>query len=55
VTTAEASVKLKLKKVHALVKTGNEASRRAFLRAGYEEIGPTERHGHRATHLVRVC
>ena len=55
VTTAEASIKLKLKKVHAFVKTGNEPSRRAFLRAGYEEIGPTERRGQQALHLVRVC
>jgi len=55
VATAEASVRLKLVKVHAFVKTDNEPSRRAFLRAGYEEIGPAERRGHQAVHLVRVC
>jgi len=55
VTTAEASVKLKLRKVHAFVKPGNEPSQRAFLRAGYESLGPTTQHGHEAVHLVRVC
>jgi RimJ/RimL family protein N-acetyltransferase len=55
VATAEASVKLKLVRVHAFVKTDNEPSRRAFLRAGYEEAGLTTRQETEAVHLVRVC
>jgi RimJ/RimL family protein N-acetyltransferase len=54
-STAEASLKLKVERVHALVKAGNEPSLRAFLRAGYEEIGLTEHDGHQAVRLVRVC
>jgi RimJ/RimL family protein N-acetyltransferase len=38
--------------VHAYVKTGNDASIRAFLRAGYVEVGDVEREGKRAVHLT---
>jgi|SRR4051812_2736588 UDP-2,4-diacetamido-2,4,6-trideoxy-beta-L-altropyranose hydrolase len=55
VATADASVKLKLDRVHAFIRKENEPSRRAFLRAGYEDAGFTQRGGTEAIHLVRVC
>jgi RimJ/RimL family protein N-acetyltransferase len=41
-----------LETVHAYVKRANEASRRAFVRAGYAEHGLAERKGCEAVHLV---
>jgi RimJ/RimL family protein N-acetyltransferase len=38
--------------VHAYVKPGNETSRRAFLRAGYVELGTATRKGSPAVHFT---
>jgi RimJ/RimL family protein N-acetyltransferase len=38
--------------VHAYVKPANDASRRAFVRAGYAERGLTDRKGFEAVHLI---
>ena len=38
--------------LHAYVKSGNTASIRAFLRAGYVEVGEVERKGCRAIHFT---
>ena len=45
---AEAGVKL----VHAYVKPGNEASVRAFLKAGYRQAGSATVRGHQALHFI---
>jgi RimJ/RimL family protein N-acetyltransferase len=38
--------------IHAYIKQNNEASFRAFMKAGYKESGVTMISGHQAVHLV---
>ena len=38
--------------IHAYVKQGNEASDRAFVKAGFRKVGTTVIRGHQAIHLV---
>jgi len=41
-----------VKLIHSYIKPGNEASTRAFLKAGFEQAGTELVHGHPAMHLI---
>jgi RimJ/RimL family protein N-acetyltransferase len=50
--TDRARRELGLERVHAYIRTGNIASRRAFASAGYKEEGATRVRGKEAVHLT---
>ena len=43
-----------IEKINALIKIGNEASRKAFTKAGYIEYGLSVHNGENAYHLIKT-